>query len=104
MRALARRLTAAVLVAAFCSVAAPASAGKYMDTNAEMNRMPPMFDVLFIRPLAIGMTAVGCVLFLPAAAITAVTRPSEIGKPYRALVANPARYAFSDPIGEHPTR
>ena len=44
---------------------------------------------------------VGTVIALPAAAIVGVTRPVDIGKPFQVLVANPFRYTFIDPLGQH---
>ena len=39
--------------------------------------------------------------FLPAAAVVGATRPTDVGKPFQMLVANPFRYTFIDPLGQH---
>ena len=61
----------------------------------------PAVDVLLLRPLGLVALASGVSLFIPAGAITLITRPAEIGEPYEWLVAGPARYVWKDPIGGH---
>jgi hypothetical protein len=33
--------------------------------------------------------------------VVGATRPVDIGKPFQLLVANPFRYTFIDPLGQH---
>ena len=64
--------------------AATAAQGDAADASAAV-------DVMFLRPA----------LFLVAAPIVLVTRPQEIGKPFRQLVVRPAKYVWVDPLGGH---
>jgi hypothetical protein len=41
------------------------------------------------------------VVYVPAAAVVGLTRPTDIGKPFQQLVAAPFRYTFLDPLGQH---
>ena len=68
---------------------------------ATQRRTPVVLDALILRPLGLVLTAIGTVLFVPAAGIVMVTRPVDVGKPFQTLVANPFRYVFLDPLGEH---
>jgi len=38
---------------------------------------------------------------LPVGLFTAITRPTDIGKPWHELVVKPARFTWIDPIGSH---
>jgi hypothetical protein len=40
-------------------------------------------------------------VFVPAAALTAAIRPSELHVPYEILVQEPVRFVFVDPLGSH---
>lgn len=55
-------------------------------------------DVLVVRPLALAATAVGCVLFIADVPFMPFQAGSP-GAPFRRLVAEPARFAFSRPLG-----
>jgi hypothetical protein len=44
----------------------------------------------------------GALTFAMVAPFVAITRPTNIGKPFRSLIAVPVRYTFLDPLGEHP--
>jgi hypothetical protein len=68
---------------------------------AENSTSPVWFDALVLRPIGLIVLVDGVILFAPAAAITALTRPQEIGSVFQALVVGPARYVWSDPLGEH---
>lgn len=39
---------------------------------------------------------------IPVGFVTAITRPSEIDKPFRILVLDPVRYTWVDPLRYHP--
>jgi hypothetical protein len=95
---LARNLLASLTLAAL--LAAPAGAASGTD-QLDKKPAPPMADVLFMRPLGLVALGVGAVLWLPAAGITALTRPSEIGTATHYLIRVPADYVFADPLGSH---
>jgi hypothetical protein len=101
-----RRIASAMLTLALAlSLAAPASAESSLgagDDRASEKSVPIVFDVLVLRPLGLAMTVMGTVFYaFPVAPLTAITRPTDIAKPFRLMVATPARYTFVDPLGEH---
>ena len=61
----------------------------------------PVFDVLVLRPAGFVALATGAALFIPAAALTLMTRPQEIDKPFGYLIVAPARYVWVDELGKH---
>jgi hypothetical protein len=64
--------------------------------------VPIVVDALLLRPMGLMMTALGAVFYaFPVAPIVALTRPADLGKPFKTLVAVPARYTFVDPLGQH---
>ncbi|MEN8184455.1 MAG: hypothetical protein ABFS46_18170 [Myxococcota bacterium] len=63
-----------------------------------------MFDALFMRPIGFGLTCAGFVTWLFYTPIMAVTRPTNMNKPFNTLVIQPARFTFVDPLGFHPDR
>ena len=81
--------------------AAPALAFVDEGLEAEQKKTPVLFDALFLRPLGLVLTAGGAVLFVPTGAVVGLTRPTDIGKPFKVLVGNPFRYTFMDPLGAH---
>lgn len=102
-----RRLSAALVAcAAIVALAAPASAQSGTLNNADREAaVPPLFDALVLRPVGLVMTVVGTAIFVvPVAPVMAVTRPTDMGKPFQQLVVAPARYTFVDPLGLHPPR
>lgn len=68
---------------------------------AENATSPVWFDALVLRPIGLVVLADGIILFVPAALFTAITRPQEIGSVFQSLVVAPARYVWSDGLGEH---
>jgi hypothetical protein len=95
-------LASAVVVAA----ATPAFAYEpfqYDDVGIEARERetPVLLDAFLLRPMGLMLTGLGAVMFVPAAVFVGATRPSEIGQPFELLVANPFRYTFMDPLGEH---
>lgn len=68
---------------------------------AENATSPVWFDALILRPIGFVVLADGILLFVPAAIVTAITRPQEMGSVFESLVAAPARYVWSDGLGEH---
>ena len=96
LRSLGPALMAGALVLA---LAAPASAGRI--EQIDKNSVPPIVDLAVLRPLGLAATAAGVAAFLPAAALTALFRPSDVMKPFDVLVKGPFTYTFVDPLGTH---
>jgi len=90
-------LATAVLVAG----ASPAFAYEDVGFESRQRETPVLLDAFFLRPMGLVLTGLGMVAFLPAAAFVGITRPTEIGKPFKLLVVKPFRYTFMDPLGEH---
>jgi len=100
----ARTFTAALVAAALLlGSAGTAGAVVFEDQglDAVQKDTPILLDAFVLRPLGLALTAIGTVLFVPAAAVVGATRPVDIGKPFQMLVANPFRYTFIDPLGQH---
>jgi hypothetical protein len=98
MRRHLRNLLASLALAAL--ITAPAGAATTTD-QLDVKPAPPMLDALIMRPLGLVALGVGAVLWIPAAGITAITRPSEVGTATHYLLRVPADYVFSDPLGSH---
>jgi len=99
-----RSLTAALVASAvLLSGVAPALAFKDEGFEATEQQTPAVLDAMILRPAGLLMIVGGIVLFVPVGAVTAITRPTNIGKPFHTLVGTPFRYTFLDPLGEHPT-
>ena len=100
------RLTAASLtaIAILFTQAAPAAAQTSALANADREAsVPLLIDALVLRPMGLVLTVAGAAVFaVPVAPVMAVTRPTDLGKPFRKLVVEPARYTFIDPLGLHP--
>ena len=104
MLQIARLFTAALVAAALLiGPVGSATASNFDDAGLEATKKetPIVLDALILRPVGLVLTAVGTALFVPAAAVVGVTRPTDIGKPFQNLVANPFRYTFMDPLGQH---
>jgi hypothetical protein len=102
----ARSITAALVAAALLlGSAGTAGAAVFEDEGLEaaQKETPILLDAFILRPVGLALTAIGTVLFVPAAAVVGATRPVDIGKPFQLLVANPFRYTFIDPLGQHET-
>ena len=104
IRSFVAALTVAALLGASVAPAAFADGfGTHDDTTAYASSVPIVFDVIILRPLGLLMTAGGAALYaFPVLPIVALTRPTQIWKPFGTLVATPARFTFSDPLGQHP--
>ena len=98
-----RSFVAAFLTSALIlSQAAPAFATTTMGSaENEPTAVPVLIDAMILRPLGIMLTAFGAVGFCMVAPFVAITRPTDIGKPFSALVIAPARYTWVDPLGHH---
>jgi len=100
----ARLLTAPLLAAALLLGPVGSAVGADFDDQgleATKKDTPVVLDAFILRPVGLALTAVGTALFVPAAAVVGATRPTDIGKPFQILVANPFRYTFMDPLGQH---
>jgi hypothetical protein len=62
---------------------------------------PAVVDVLILRPAGFVSLVVGTALFLISAPIVLISRPHEIGSPFKQLVIRPAKFIWVDPIGGH---
>ena len=98
-----RGISAALAVCVLLVSAATPSLAAANMTNADREAaVPVVLDALILRPMGLGMTVLGTMMFGLVAPILAITRPTDMGKPFRALVVAPARYTFVDPLGLHP--
>ena len=106
----ARRIVAticatALLVAVVLPAHATTSDMTYINSNdsaAANNSVNAAFDAFLLRPLGFGALAIGSVLFLcPVLPITLITRPTDVMKPFKILILNPAKYIWADPLGTH---
>ncbi len=70
-------------------------------TSGRVHDVPVLLDALLLRPLGLVVTALGAALAPVPMAIVGITHPSDIFKPFKALVVAPARFTFIDPIGQH---
>ncbi len=95
----------AALVATAVLVVGAAPALAYQDEGLEATQKstPVLLDAMVLRPMGLLLTVGGIVAFVPAGAVVGLTRPTDLGKPFKLLVANPFRYTFMDPLGEHPS-
>jgi hypothetical protein len=100
----ARLFTAALVATALLVGSVGSAAGAAFDDpglEATKKDTPVLLDAFILRPVGLALTAIGTVVFVPAAAVVGATRPTDIGKPFQLLVANPFRYTFLDPLGQH---
>ena len=106
-----RRMTAAVCLVALITgtmmtVTATArrtnSILNSSDSEANNTSTPVLADLIILRPLGLAAMALSAVLFvIPVAPITLLTRPSEIAKPTKRMIMDPARFVWVDPLGSH---
>lgn len=91
-------LTAAALMfsTAFATMATASDVSQGDAANAS-----PVVDAMILRPAGFLSLVVGTGLFLVTAPIVVITRPHEIGKPFKQLVVRPAKYIWVDPLGGH---
>ena len=98
MSARIRRLVAALAVALVISSPATTALAYSSDENANT---PVVFDAMIVRPLGIVTFILGTSLFCAALPLVLVTRPTDIDKPFDALVIKPARFVWVDDLGGH---
>jgi hypothetical protein len=70
-------------------------------TKVEAENASGPFDMLIMRPLGLVGLALSAAFWVPAEAITLITRPREWEKPIDLMLKKPARFVFQDPIGSH---
>jgi hypothetical protein len=108
-----RRMTAAVCLVALITgtmmTATATATGRRAssilnssDSEANNTSTPVLADLIILRPLGLAAMALSAVLFvIPVAPITLLTRPSEIAKPTKRMIMDPARFVWVDPLGSH---
>ena len=104
-----RRFTAAICITALIAgIALPSTVSASDDfinsSDSEANDMtsPIMLDLVLLRPVGLATMAVSTVLFVaPVLPLTLITRPTELKKPFDAMVMEPARFVWADPLGTH---
>ena len=97
-----RIFAAALAAVTLAGGAAPALAFRDEGLTAREKQVPIWLDAMILRPMGLLLTAGGAALAVVPTAIVAVTRPTDIAKPLEYFVAQPFRYTFMDPLGEHP--
>ncbi len=97
------RTVAALLAASaiLLGSAAPAAAAINEGLRAAERSMPVLLDMLVMRPLGLLLTTMGTVFFVATSPLVLITRPTDIAKPFKVLVARPFTYTFVDALGEH---
>lgn len=90
-------MVAALMFTAVCSTTAAAQTR----SQADAANAPASVDVLLLRPVGFISLVVGTGLFLVSAPVILITRPHEIGTPFKELVVRPAKYIWADPLGGH---
>lgn len=90
-------MVATLMFSAVCSTSAMAQTR----SQADAANAPAAVDVLLLRPVGFVSLVVGSALFLVSAPMVLITRPHEIGTPFKDLVVRPAKYLWVDPIGGH---
>ncbi len=93
-----RTLVAAFAVVAL--VATPAFAGTDVG-KVDLDPAPAVVDAALMRPLGLAMLGVSALLWVPVAGVTAVTRPQDLHLTVDAMLVEPAKFVFVDPLGSH---
>ncbi len=70
-------------------------------TASSSGDTPKAFDLVIMRPLGVGVTALGTLSMIVILPLTLVTRPTEMNVPIDTFVKRPFRYTFLDPLGSH---
>lgn len=91
-------VTAAILL---FSTVFSTSAMAQTRSQTDSANAPAAVDVLLLRPAGFISLVVGTGLFLVLSPIVLITRPHEIGIPFKQLVVRPAKYLWVDPLGGH---
>lgn len=90
-----------ILVIASAALLLSTSASAQTIAQGDAANAPPVVDVMVLRPAGFVSLVIGTGLFVAVSPLVLITRPHEIGTPFEALVAKPAKYLWRDPIGGH---
>ncbi|MBJ20562.1 MAG: hypothetical protein GY910_02275 [bacterium] len=85
----------------FSTAFAPTAMAATSVDQSDAANAPAVVDALVLRPAGFISLVVGVTLFAVSAPIVLITRPFEIGIPFKQLVVRPAKYIWVDPIGGH---
>ncbi len=97
-----RRIVALIAATLLFSITITSTAtAEYTVDQGDTANAPAVVDVLILRPAGFVSLVVGAALFLVSAPIVLISRPHEIGTPFKQLVIRPAKYIWVDPIGGH---
>ena len=96
-----RRILAVMAAALLFSTVFSTTALGQTRSQGDSANAPAVIDVMVLRPAGFLSLVVGTGLFLALAPIVLVTRPHEIGTPFKTLVVRPAKYIWVDPLGGH---
>ena len=96
-----RRILAVLAAMLLFSTVFSTAAMAQMWTQNDAANAPVAVDVLLLRPAGFVSLIVGTGLFLAVSPIVLITRPHEIGIPFKQLVVRPAKYIWMDPLGGH---
>jgi len=96
-----RRIVAVIAATLLFSTVFSTSAMAQTRSQTDSANAPAAVDVLLLRPAGFISLVVGTGLFLVLSPIVLLTRPHEIGIPFKELVVRPAKYLWVDPLGGH---
>ncbi len=96
-----RRILAVMAATLMFSTTITATAVAGDISQGDAANASPVVDVLLLRPAGFVSLVVGTGLFVALSPIVLVTRPHEIGRPFKQLVVRPAKYLWVDPLGGH---
>ena len=96
-----RRIFAVACAALLLSATVSTTASSQTLAQADSANAPAVVDALLLRPAGFLSLIVGTGIFLLITPIVLITRPHEIGTPFKTLIGRPAKYLWMDPIGGH---
>jgi len=96
-----RRILAATCAALLLSTGLATGSWAKTRSQSDAANAPAAVDVAVLRPAGFVGLVLGTGIFVATLPIVAITRPHEIGTPFEALVVEPARFLWVDPIGGH---
>ena len=103
MRTPFRNFVVAALTGALVLTSATPAMAFDQETSDLNHSVPVLVDILVMRPIGLLLTVTGLAVYaVPVAPFMLLTRPSDVAKPLGPLVAEPGRFTFVDPIGQHP--
>lgn len=90
-----------ILVIASAALLLSTTATAQTVSQGDAANAPAVVDVMLLRPAGFVSLVVGTGIFLAITPLVLITRPHEIGTPFRSLVVKPAQYLWRDPLGGH---